>query len=117
MTTRPRVHSARTIATRRHVPEEQRQKQLAQGEARQAKRTYRTGDSRWRRLRLAVLKAEPLCRTCAAKSKLTPAVAVDHIDNDPTNNDRSNLQSLCIPCHNRKTAIETRGRKAPWDDR
>lgn len=28
---------------------------------------------------------------------------VDHIDNDPSNNELDNLQALCTPCHSRKT--------------
>jgi hypothetical protein len=32
-------------------------------------------------------------------------IEVDHIDGDPTNNDPSNLQSLCNCCHRYKTMI------------
>jgi hypothetical protein len=38
------------------------------------------------------------------------ATEVDHIDNDPTNNTRGNLQSLCKPCHSAKTMAELHGR-------
>lgn len=37
---------------------------------------------------------------------LIPATEVDHIDGDNTNDDPSNLQSLCKPCHSRKTVEE-----------
>jgi hypothetical protein len=38
------------------------------------------------------------------------ATDVDHIDNDPTNNERSNLASLCHACHSAKTMAELHGR-------
>jgi 5-methylcytosine-specific restriction endonuclease McrA len=79
----------------------------------------------WRRLRLAFIWENPLCKHCDAKGIITPASEVDHIQpinpNDPydTKNgkygkplDRDNLQALCKACHTKKTAatkgIETR---------
>lgn len=61
-------------------------------------------DATWRRIRLLVLADEPLCRLCAAKGKHTVARHVDHIDGDSWNRANSNLQPLCIACHNAKTA-------------
>ena len=63
-------------------------------------------DANWRRLRDAHLRQEPACRECGQ-----PATCVDHIvplryggTHDP-----GNLQSLCGPCHSRKTAREDGG--------
>ena len=61
-------------------------------------------DAAWRRVRLAVLADEPLCRFCAAAALVVPAVEVDHIDGDSQHNARSNLRPLCRPCHSRRTA-------------
>jgi 5-methylcytosine-specific restriction protein A len=35
--------------------------------------------------------------------RIMPARDVDHIDNDASNNERSNLVGLCTPCHSVKT--------------
>lgn len=65
-------------------------------------------DKDWRELRDAHLAEEPFCRHCAQRGIERRARTVDHIESirkaperrlDPTN-----LQSLCWPCHNRKTA-------------
>jgi 5-methylcytosine-specific restriction endonuclease McrA len=42
---------------------------------------------------------------CAAQS-------VDHIDFNPANNARDNLQALCLSCHGRKTILDVRERRA-----
>lgn len=63
-------------------------------------------DATWRRLRLMVLRAEPLCRQCGA-----PATDVDHIlplARGGTN-EAGNLRSLCAGCHSRKTNREDGG--------
>ena len=72
----------------------------------QAKRQYKTNSTTWRRLRRWVLDREPLCRDCRKKGRITPATEVDHIDGDSWNNDRTNLQGLCKPCHTKKTNKE-----------
>lgn len=58
---------------------------------------------KWQRLRAHVLAVEPLCRHCAKMGLTTPALDVDHIDNNPNNNRPENLQALCHGCHSRKT--------------
>ena len=65
-------------------------------------------DRAWQRIRAAVLAEDPDCRTCGAA-----AVLVDHIVpiRSGGSNDRLNLQPLCTPCHNRKTAAEGGGWK------
>ena len=76
---------------------------------RHAERTPLYDSPRWRALRLAQLRQEPCCRACAAQKRVTPAVVADHIK--PYRDgadffDASNLQSLCTPCHARKSAKE-----------
>ena len=68
-----------------------------------SKRGY---DRRWRRLRIAVLSGEPLCRECGK-----PATEVDHIVAIAKGGEdvESNLQPLCKPCHSRKTATQDGG--------
>jgi 5-methylcytosine-specific restriction protein A len=61
---------------------------------------------RWRRVRLAQLRAEPLCRLCMDRGRAEPAQDVDHIKpladgGEPF--DLENLRSLCHPCHSRVT--------------
>jgi cytochrome c2 len=53
---------------------------------------------------------------CTTTILLDAQLEVDHIDGDPSNNDESNLQTLCACCHKYKTIINedyaTPGRKA-----
>ncbi|MDE1161917.1 MAG: HNH endonuclease [Acidobacteriaceae bacterium] len=70
-------------------------------------------DNDWRRIRLIALRRDRyLCQHCLRDGLVTPAIDVDHIipiSVDPTRRlDIDNLQSLCRPCHNIKTAIESR---------
>ena len=58
--------------------------------------------------RLRRLQAEPLCRHCAARGKITAATVPDHIvplSQGGTDSD-NNIQCLCDDCHLIKTAIE-----------
>ena len=76
---------------------------------RHAERTPLYDSPRWRALRLAQLRQEPCCRECAKQRRVTPAVVADHIT--PYRDgadffDAANLQSLCTPCHARKSAKE-----------
>lgn len=65
-----------------------------------SKRGYNTT---WTKLRLMVLRAEPMCRTCGAV-----ATDVDHITPLARGglNEFENLQPLCKVCHGRKTRTE-----------
>ena len=60
-----------------------------------------------------MLQKEPLCRYCEAKGKIVEATVVDHIVPIRVRPDLrlvvKNLQPLCAPCHNRKTASEDGG--------
>jgi len=61
----------------------------------------------WKLARAERLSIEPLCRSCRAVSKLVAATVVDHIiaiEDGGAELDQDNLQSLCIDCHNSKTA-------------
>ncbi len=67
----------------------------------------------WRDLRAVKLDQFPLCEECQRKGITTLAQMVDHIV--PINQggaplDMENLQSLCHPCHNRKSGIESHTR-------
>ena len=64
-------------------------------------------DPRWAPLRDQVLSEEPLCRAGCGR----PPTVVDHIrphrGNEARAFDRANLQAMCKPCHDAKTARET----------
>ena len=69
---------------------------------------------RWRAVRAAFLREHPVCRACDALGLLVPAVVADHVQPLKDGGERfgwSNLQSLCVSCHNRKTARENAGRR------
>jgi len=68
--------------------------------------TRRGYDALWRRIRIAHLRREPLCRFCEAKGVMTAATEVDHIVAlaDGGTHDDANLRSLCHFCHSARTA-------------
>ena len=73
-------------------------------------RTLALNGKAWQMLRHSVLSEQPLCESCLREDdRPVMATDVDHIDNDPTNNARSNLQSLCHACHSAKTMAERWG--------
>jgi 5-methylcytosine-specific restriction protein A len=87
-------------------------------EVRRGSSTARGYDAQWRRLRLIKLQADPLCEHCLNAGEVKAAVEVDHIKrfrdrlgriNHRLRLDIKNLQSLCTPCHARKTQAERRG--------
>ncbi len=43
------------------------------------------------------------CQVCGFEAKIQMQLDVDHIDGDHTNEDPSNLQTLCANCHRYKT--------------
>jgi len=69
--------------------------------------------ARWNRLRKRQLQIEPLCRACKENGYIEAATTVDHIKSHKGCHilffDPKNLQSLCMPCHNSKTAKEDGG--------
>ena len=72
-------------------------------------RTLGLDSAAWRKLRASVLREQPICAMC----EIAPATDCDHRDNDPTNNDRDNLQGLCHECHSRKTQADM-GKRTTW---
>jgi 5-methylcytosine-specific restriction endonuclease McrA len=78
----------------------------------QAARKPRVYDTqRWRKLRLHVLRRDPICVACDANGILSEAKEVDHIK--PLSEggnafDTSNLQGLCKSCHSAKTMRESK---------
>jgi 5-methylcytosine-specific restriction protein A len=58
------------------------------------------------------LEAHPLCCHCEAKGRTAIAIQVDHITPLAKGgaDDESNFQSLCVSCHDAKTAQDM-GRK------
>ena len=82
------------------------------GRSADARRTIPLNTAAWQRLRATVLAERPLCAHCFERGQIVPATDVDHADGDPSNNLRSNLQSLCHACHSTKTMRE-RGGRAP----
>lgn len=66
-------------------------------------RTQRGYDNNWLRLSRLCLAEEPLCRHCRELGQRTRATVSDHIVPVQIRPDlrlvRSNVQSLCKPCH------------------
>lgn len=69
-------------------------------------------DHRWRHARAKYLKEHPLCVKCQGENRLTKATVVDHIQPHRGDGklfwDKSNWQSLCKRCHDKKTMTEDR---------
>jgi 5-methylcytosine-specific restriction protein A len=101
-------HRAAGLARKAEAERKRHKHSTVSPEKQQASRLY--GTAAWQRIRAAQLRVEPLCRHCTARTRITAATIVDHIQ--PHWNDRSvfydqtNLQSLCKSCHDAKTAGE-----------
>lgn len=79
---------------------------------RQVTRAMNTNAAAWKRIRAWVLIRD--CYTCQHCKRLVGGKGeahVDHIDGDDSNNpdDGSNWQTLCRPCHSKKTVAENAG--------
>lgn len=68
-------------------------------------------DARWRKIRAAVLREQPLCVECLGAGVVTAANEVDHIVplSQGGTNEWDNLQPLCKSCHSKKTRREMAG--------
>ena len=68
---------------------------------------------KWQKARKGFLAKHPLCAECERQGRITAATDLDHITPHKGDKDafwtRSNWQSLCHPCHSRKTATEDGG--------
>ncbi len=59
----------------------------------------------WPKVRSAQLRREPTCRTCGHTATVVDhIIPFQHFPTPHTAHQPANLQSLCAPCHNRKTA-------------
>jgi len=54
-------------------------------------------------LRRARKAKKGYCEKCLTAPDDKKLLDVDHIDNDKSNNEPQNLQTLCKPCHRKKT--------------
>lgn len=74
-------------------------------------------DARWDKARLEHLDEYPLCIDHKKRGYIEVATVVDHIIPHKGDQklfwDRDNWQSLCKPCHDRKTQLEDRGSWSP----
>lgn len=57
------------------------------------------------KVRFQVLSGHPFCNLCGKKPKDGIRLEVDHIDENPTNNNLSNLQVLCNKCNQGKSHL------------
>lgn len=71
------------------------------------------GTNRWKRLRAAVLKRDPLCLIClnSTPKRFTPATVADHIEarehfTPDEFFDYKGLQGICWECHQEKTVFQ-----------
>lgn len=103
-------------AIRTHRPKHSTRVQHGTLRERQGNRTLALNGSTWRKLRAVVLREQPMCPACARDGYVTFAKEVDHIDNDPTNNLRSNLVGLCHMHHGQKTRAAAAQRSPATDD-
>ena len=66
----------------------------------------------WQKLRMVVLRNEPLCRAHRVAGYIIPANVVDHIIAITAGGHPShvhNLMPLCSKCHDKKSAMERHG--------
>lgn len=110
---RPCVHpGCRTLTDDGRCPAHERVRQQRADTKTGEERTF-YGSGRWKRIRLAQLRREPLCRLCLEEGVIKPARVADHIipRREGGTEDESNIQSLCWTHHQRKRQQE-RGQRA-----
>lgn len=61
------------------------------------------------KVRYQVITAHPYCAVCGMRPGDGIRLEVDHIDNNPTNNDLDNLQVLCAACNTGKSHLSRFG--------
>lgn len=84
-------------------------------EARKGSMTKRITGRRLQRIRKQVFDEQPICVSCKAKGKVTPALEVDHIVAlvNGGEDEHSNRQALCKECHEAKTRRDLGQRERP----
>lgn len=103
----------------RYCAQHKRDRQRAQ-DAERGTAAQRGYDARWRKARLAYLKANPLCAQCLDDTQVTPATVVDHVIPHRGDQqlfwDEDNWQALCKSHHDAKTITELgdSGHTTPW---
>lgn len=61
------------------------------------------------KLRYELIAAQPYCSNCGQVAGEGIRLEIDHIDENPENNDRTNLQVLCSKCNNGKSQLSRFG--------
>lgn len=101
--TRPPRHHVGNTAT----PQQAKRQAWKRSDARRGSASKRGYNARWRKARAAFLAHNPLCVACEREGATVEAKVVDHIvphrGDDELFQDRTNWQSLCKACHDRKT--------------
>lgn len=113
MASGPKKHSTASVG-RSHKAVIDKTRVNARAYQRQLKREHKTNSKQWRAIRKAHFAADyknNMCAECLRHGRqvVNSIMHVDHIDGDAFNNAPSNLQTLCVPCHSRKTASEDGG--------
>lgn len=74
-------------------------------------RTLALNGAAWQRLRQLVLSEQPLCPLCRAGGRYVTSTDVHHLDDDASNNLRSNLVAWCHSCHSKETRRNQLGQR------
>jgi 5-methylcytosine-specific restriction protein A len=102
------------LAPKRHGDEARKARQ-AEYERQRGNAAERGYDRDWEALKERFKREHPMCRICWERDgRAVPMHEVDHIipfrdPSSPLRLDWNNLQSLCKPCHSRKTATHDGG--------
>ena len=93
-----------------HLPRNHTPKRPTQRHSTGDRQFYKSAG--WQKLRMVVLRNEPLCRAHRSAGYLIPANVVDHIIAITAGGHPShvyNLMPLCSKCHDKKSAMERHG--------
>ena len=83
---------------------------------RRGTRQERGYGAEWEKTRKRILSRDKgLCQVCMTEGKLRPAKQVDHKvpKAEGGTDEDGNLQAICVPCHQAKTAAEARRGRGP----